>query len=664
MKKLVLFLLFLILFVAISCSKNNTSDFLFIHSQKYNQFNSEQKEEYLDSLELISKSLSNDSLTRRLLFHLAGEYYYLNRLQKSLNLSNKVFQLSSEVKDTMSIAKSLYYIGDCYELTQKDSAYFYYQKSEKLYRLLGNKERIGRMLFNKAYLLFYDGNYQESEIQVFKALQFLKNIDNDELLFTCYNLIASDFEKLEEYNYALKYYLLAQEVLNGLEKDENDFDINNNYKISLSVNIASVNEKQFQFTKAEKELESILTKDLKEKWSKDYATVIGNLGYVKTKLGNLIEGEALMKEALFLSRKSGVESSIVYKLHNLGKYYFDIKDTIQSTRYLKESLQLAEKLKSTDDVKVNLQLLSKIDKTNTSSYDKRYIAVSDSLTKVQRKNRNKYARIEYETAIVEDANKELISRNLYLIFGVFVLVVTLGIRYVVSQRKEIAYRKKLQKAELEFFELMQSSQIALNEAKKEEQNRISRELHDNVMNSLYGTRLQLGMLNSIKNIEAEEKRLEQINSLQAIEHDIRAISHDLHTDNVASHFDFALLLAQCIQQVSTTTSTSLHFESTPEIDWESISGLVKITIYRIVQEALTNVTKYASATECHITISQPNASTLLLRIRDTGKGFDLVQTSTGIGLKNMRERARLVKAELNIQSTIRQGTTIECRLMV
>jgi signal transduction histidine kinase len=664
LKKLVLFLLFLILFVAISCSKNNTSDFLFIHSQKYNQFNSEQKEEYLDSLELISKSLSNDSLTRRLLFHLAGEYYYLNRLQKSLNLSNKVFQLSSEVKDTMSIAKSLYYIGDCYELTQKDSAYFYYQKSEKLYRLLGNKERIGRMLFNKAYLLFYDGNYQESEIQVFKALQFLKNIDNDELLFTCYNLIASDFEKLEEYNYALKYYLLAQEVLNGLEKDENDFDINNNYKISLSVNIASVNEKQFQFTKAEKELESILTKDLKEKWPKDYATVIGNLGYVKTKLGNLIEGEALMKEALFLSRKSGVESSIVYKLHNLGKYYFDIKDTIQSTRYLKESLQLAEKLKSTDDVKVNLQLLSKIDKTNTSSYDKRYIAVSDSLTKVQRKNRNKYARIEYETAIVEDANKELISRNLYLIFGVFVLVVTLGIRYVVSQRKEIAYRKKLQKAELEFFELMQSSQIALNEAKKEEQNRISRELHDNVMNSLYGTRLQLGMLNSIKNIEAEEKRLEQINSLQAIEHDIRAISHDLHTDNVASHFDFALLLAQCIQQVSTTTSTSLHFESTPEIDWESISGLVKITIYRIVQEALTNVTKYASATECHITISQPNASTLLLRIRDTGKGFDLVQTSTGIGLKNMRERARLVKAELNIQSTIRQGTTIECRLMV
>jgi signal transduction histidine kinase len=79
---------------------------------------------------------------------------------------------------------------------------------------------------------------------------------------------------------------------------------------------------------------------------------------------------------------------------------------------------------------------------------------------------------------------------------------------------------------------------------------------------------------------------------------------------------------------------------------------------------LANVTKYASATECHITITQPDASKLLLRISDTGKGFDLAQISTGIGLKNMRERARLVKAELNIQSTIEQGTRIECLFMI
>jgi signal transduction histidine kinase len=657
-----------ILIFLTSCFYNKDIDSkkFFFDTDEYYSKESVEKISYLDSLQRLSVKFINDSVSRKFLFELSTQYYYLNNIQKSFEVNKQVLKFSINAKDSSGIAKSYHYMGDCFENKHRDSAYFYYQNAEKLYRLLRKDNLVGKMLFNKAYLLFLEGNYLESEILVSNALQVLNKQNDKQLIFYSYNLLGSIFEKLDEYENSLKYYLLARELLEILIKNNNDFDQRNNYKIALVVNISNIYEKQFQFQKEEKELESILTPELEKYWPNDYAIVIGNLGYVKTKLGNLKEGEDLMKEALSLSRKSGVDSNIVYKLHNLGKFYVDTNDSLQAIHYLKESLQLAEKLKSSDAVKVNLQLLSSVDISNTSYYDKRYITISDSLTKVQRKNRNKYARIEYETAVVEDANKELSNKNLYLIVGVVVLLGALGVRFIIGQRKEIAYRKQLQAAEMEFFELMQSSQIALNEARKDEQNRISRELHDNVMNRLYGTRLQLGMLNSIKNIEAEEKRLEQINSLQAIEHDIRAISHGLHNDDVASHFNFAVLLAQYVQQVSTTTTTttSLHFEITPEIDWESISGLVKITIYRIVQEALTNVTKYASATECHITITQPNASTLLLRISDTGKGFDLAQISTGIGLKNMRERARLVKAELNIQSKIGQGTTIECRFMV
>jgi signal transduction histidine kinase len=655
-----------ILFFLIGCNNDNqlNNSLPPINSQKFFKKDSHNRILFLDSIFLTTDSIDNSFVLRQFLLDLSAQYYFQNENIKSYKVSNNVLKLSILSKDTLSMAKSYYFMGDSYENTKRDSAFYFYQKAEKLYKLLNNEELEGKMLFNKAYLLFFEGNYIESEILVSKALKRLKYSSDIKLIFSCLNLIASDFEKLEEFNEALKYYLLAQELLNELNKDQNDIDIKNNYKTSLSVNISSVYEKQFQYSKAEKELESVLTEDLKEKWPKDYATVIGNLGYVKSKLGHLKEGEAMMKEALSLSRKSGFESSIVYKLHNLGKYYVDSKDTIQAIRYLKESLQLAEKLKSTDDVKINLQLLSTIDKANTSYYDKRYIIVSDSLTKVQRKNRNKYARIEYETAVVEDANKELSSKNLYLIFGVVVLVAALGVRYVIGQRKEIAYRKQLQAAELELFDLMRSSQVALNSAREEEQNRISRELHDNVMNKLYGTRLQLGMLNAPSIPDVEVKRLEQIDVLQTIEQDIRAISHDLHTDVVASHFDYPVLLAQCVQQLSATTQTNLHLDCTAGIDWEVVSGLVKITLYRMVQEALSNVVKYAAATDCHITISQPDASTLLLTVRDTGKGFDLATASSGIGLKNMRDRARLVKADFRIESVISQGTRIECKFVV
>lgn len=538
MRNNLLYLISLFFILSISCNfkkdvKVNPSIFI---SESYLKKDLYEKKHFLDSL-LNSTSINNDSISRNLLFDLSTEYYYLNYFDKSFNICSKILQLSIQAKDTSGIAKSYYYMGDSYESTHKDSAYYFYQKAEKLYRILNKKDMTARMLFNKAYILFYSGNYTDSEIMVSNALKLLKNSEDKKLVFISYNLIGTNFEKLEEYKESLKYYLLAKQILDDLIKNNNDYDNKYNYKISTSVNIANIYAKTSQFGKAKNELESILTPDLKDKWPNDYATVIGNLGYVKMKLGNLKEAEALLKEALNLSKQSGIESSIVYKLTNLGEFYAIAKDTTQSIRYLKQSLQLAEKLKSTDDVKINLQLLSTIDKANTSYYDKRYITVSDSLTKVQRKNRNKYARIEYETAVVEDANKELSSKNLYLIFGVVVLLAALGVRYVISQRKEIAYRKQLQAAELELFDLMRSSQVALNSAREEEQNRISRELHDNVMNKLYGTRLQLGMLNSPSIPDVEVKRLEQIDVLQTIEQDIRAISHDLHTDVVASHFD-------------------------------------------------------------------------------------------------------------------------------
>ena len=319
---------------------------------------------------------------------------------------------------------------------------------------------------------------------------------------------------------------------------------------------------------------------------------------------------------------------------------------------------MGKKIKASNELKLVYDLLSKAEPQRDSYYKGKIIRLTDSLTKVQRKNRNKYARIEYETAVVEDANKELSSKNLYLIFGVVVLVAALGVRYVVGQRKEIAYRKRLQAAELELFDLMRSSQVALNNAREEEQNRISRELHDNVMNKLYGTRLQLGMLNAPSIPDVEVKRLEQIDVLQTIEQDIRAISHDLHTDVVASHFDYPVLLKQCVQQLSATTQTNLHLDCAAGIDWEAVSGLVKITLYRMVQEALSNVVKYAAATDCHITISQPDASTLLLTVRDTGKGFDVATASSGIGLKNMEKKVEQMGGTFTIDSILSKGTTI------
>jgi len=659
------FISLLLLVVLCSCIKRKDvgNKLTIFKSKSYLALDTDKKIHFLDSLQTLTTSLKNDSITRYYLIDLSAEYYYLNQSAKSFNTSKKALEFAKRANDTMAIAKSYYYIGDTFEVKQKDSAYYYYHQAENLYSLLNNNVMIGKMLFNKGYLLFYEGNYVESEIQVSKSLQFLKNSDDKKMLFSCYNLMGAIFERLEEYDNALRYYLLAKKELSNL-KDEGVFDKNNSYLVSVSINISNVYMEMKQYEKSLKELEKVKSQTLKEEWPNTYATVIGNIGYIKMKSGNLPGVENLLTDALEISQKNGNEASVVYKLNNLGEYYAVIRDTVKSIRYLKQSLLLAEKLKSSDDVKISLKLLSKIDHQNDSFYNKRYIIISDSLNKIQRNNRNKYARIEYETSVVEDKNKELSIKNLYLILGLSAVVLLAGAiltyRYIQNQKRELAHQLQHQKAEEEIFELLKDYQTKFNAIKLKEQNRISRELHDSVLNKLYGTRLQLGILNSSDALEIKEKRLGYVDLLQEIELEIRNISHDLHTDGIEVQFDYIDLLKGLIQEKNELTTTQFTFSNTSELDWNTIDGMVKITIFRIVQEALLNVIKYAEATVCTVTLTQIENTKLQLLIVDDGKGFDIiVKENDGIGLKNMQERARLAKAELSVTSVLEKGTKIE-----
>ncbi len=640
--------------------EENTSLF---QSAIYQNSKPEKKLQYLDSIKFDFKEITNDSSNRNFLFDLSAEYYYLNEYKKSFDICQDILVLSKLANDTFSIAKVYYYIGDSYEITHKDSAYFYYQKSEKIYKRLKNKKMLGKMLFNKACILFSEGNYIESEIELSKSLIYFTGDSNLEMLFSAYNLMGINFEKLEEYDNAMKYYLLAKDVLKELKNNNLNVDRLNNYNVALTVNISNIYEKNFHYDESIKELSSILTKDLKKNWPSNYSIVLGNLAHSKMKNGDLIGVKKLLKEALRISITNGNETNILYEFINLGEYYSIVKDTAQSIHYLKQSLQLAEKIKAGEEIKIALKLLSNVDYRNDSYYDKRYIVVNDSLTRLQRNSRNKYARIEYETSVIEDQNKVLTDEKLYILVVslslILILVCILIYRYTKNKKRELEFIKQQQLADEEIFEVLKEHQMQVGQAKEMEQNRISRELHDGVMNKLYGVRLHLGILNDSDADEIKEKRLGYVDLLQDIENEIRTISHDLHTESFDSHFEYSSLLTDFVHQQNEFGTTHFTFDCDASVDWERISGLVKITIYRIIQEAVFNVNKYAEAEGCSILLSHNTGNRIQLIIEDNGKGFDTTNSvHEGIGLKNIKERAALVKASLVIDSELGIGTKL------
>ena len=652
--------------LVISCKQEKTVsvNYKLFQDEIYQNNKPQLKIKFLDSISSFSNKLPNDTLYRHFLFDLSNEYYYLNKYSKSFEVSKKVLHLSIIAKDTFSIARAYSYIGDNYLLTQKDSAYYFHQKSEKLYRVINNEERIGIELFKKAYILFFEGNFIESEAQVSKALLYLKNSKDAEMLFTAYSLLGLNFEKLEEYKEALKYQFIARNLLNDIEGFNSNLEKKYLYNIESSINISNIYEKTNQYEQSIQVLKSLLTPELKKKSLSNYIFVLGNLGYSEMKSGITIGTDNYFKEALSLSKENDFKNNIVYQLKNLGEYYSIIKDSARSISYLKQSLQLAEKLKMGEEIKKSLQLLSQIDKQNAAVYNKRYIVISDSLTKAQRINRNKYARIEYETSVVEDENKILSTKNTYIIiafvFFSFILIGIIIYRYIKSKKLKIAMLLKQQKADEEVFELLKENQIKMNLAIVAEQNRISRELHDGVLNKLYGTRMKLGILNESDEEEIKAKRLTYVDMLQEIEKEIRDISHDLPSNILKGTFNYINLLNSLINEQNELKTTNFLFKVDSTIAWENITGLVKITIYRIVQEALQNVIKHANAKECRIEITNVGNKELYLSIEDNGVGFDVNKIENeGIGLKNIKERAEILNSKLILTSELGKGTKIE-----
>lgn len=624
------------------------------------ELNYAQKKEYLDSILPEVNKYKNDSIKSKLLFDIAAEYYYLKENKLSYKASKMALNEAEIRKDSFSIGKAFYYMGDCYMEYQKDSAYYYYKESEKVFYWLKNEDRLAKVHYNKAYLLFYEGNYVESEIEVIKALNYLSKSKKLITKYRCYSLQGSNHLELGEYEKALNYFNEASSVLIELQKQNRDKDAFYDYNITNTIDICNVYDKQGAYSKAIIELKKIISSKNVENFPNLYHAVIGNLGYSLMKNQNYEESKKYLKEAIELTKKEENNQGYLYKIIDYGEFHLLTKDTLEAQKYFNEALGLAKNLKSGKEILESLEFLSISDKNNTAKYKTEYIRISDSLVQRQRENREKFARIEYETNKVEENNKILITRNLLLILtltlsGLAFLTIIL-IKNKIARKKELLLILQKKRADDELFNLIKEFQYEIVKSKEKEQNRISKELHDGVVNQIYGIRMILGALNGNDDNDTQKKRLSYIKELHKVETEIRDLSHVLSDNSTFNEANFIFLLETLLKNNNELGTTIFSSEISKKINWDNYSSVIKINIYRILQELFLNINKYAKATNCFLKIIEKDAL-LLIHVSDNGIGFDTSHTGEGIGIKNIKERAKNIDAQLILKSELNTGTT-------
>lgn len=204
------------------------------------------------------------------------------------------------------------------------------------------------------------------------------------------------------------------------------------------------------------------------------------------------------------------------------------------------------------------------------------------------------------------------------------------VRILTALRDEIA-GKNLQLSEQNVM-LAEAQDNEIHLATMRERNRIAREIHDNVGHMLTRSLLQSGALIVINKDEQLREPLQSLrNTLDSAMNSIRTSVHDLHDDSI----DLAKVINDSISSVDSRFTVDLDCDVSA-----NVPGNIKLCIIGVVKEGLSNAVKHSSGDHISIVIREHPAFYQLM-LKDNGSCSEIKES--GIGLKNMRDRAEALK---------------------
>jgi signal transduction histidine kinase len=286
------------------------------------------------------------------------------------------------------------------------------------------------------------------------------------------------------------------------------------------------------------------------------------------------------------------------------------------------------------------------------------IRVSDEVTAL-----NRAAFIDQQRELT--AMQAVMQRQLWTVFGV-ALGISLLIGWLVSRHAASLARRLTEQHDREerIARDLQRLSARLVHAREEEQRRIARELHDEVGQALSAVKVQLAVA---------ERRIERMGAARALLadaqtsadsalHSVRDLSHLLHP-SALDDLGLVAALESLVADFRRRHQIAIEFLHTGQD--RRLHAETERAIYRIVQEALTNVARHAEATAGAVQLTiEP--SSVRVTIEDNGIGFDVADVERpgkrrGLGLLSIRERVTGLRGTVRIESTHR-GSRIEVEM--
>lgn len=244
----------------------------------------------------------------------------------------------------------------------------------------------------------------------------------------------------------------------------------------------------------------------------------------------------------------------------------------------------------------------------------------------------------------------------------------------IIQRKEV--EKALRKSERHYSDLLKQSRRMqehlrhlshqLLSAQEEERKTISRELHDEIAQTLTGINVQLGSLKTAAALDIKDLQKRITSTQLLVEESVRIVHKFARELRPSVLDDLGLIpaLHSFVKAFSERTHIRIRLRIFAEV--EQLDAAKRTVLYRVAQEALTNVARHAHATRVEMGIEKlPQA--VHMQIKDDGKSFSVERMLNGkkinrLGLLGMRERVEMVGGHFHIESAPGNGTAVKVEI--
>ncbi|NNT72739.1 sensor histidine kinase [Flavobacterium sp. IMCC34852] len=495
-------------------------------------------------------------------------------------------------------------------------------------------------------------------------------------------LQAKDFDKVAEllvtlaeqkslsnYKYA-DYKPLLDEAIIYAEKSKNPDLLCKTYKqIGKSIYILEPQKAIAYFQKA-------IAIAQKNKLFVHEIKINGNIGVTYFEvLNDLKKARYYHNLSLEISKKHNHQEGIAYAYVNFAAIFRKEKNYEAAVKYYLMALEL-----KFDNYRANVDLivLGYISDTykEMKNYEKafEYLDKKKALEKeLSDQEENKIIRdinTKYETQKKELENQELKIKDqknklfLYSFIGLF-LVFVIGAYFRIShinKKKKIAEQEKLiesQKLEnvLKEQELLEIDKIL--EGQEKERLKLANELHDNLGSILATLRLNFqNLYQQTEGIKEEERELfaKTDELIEDAYQKVRGMAHAKNAGVIGSEG-----LVPAVQNIAKKVAipNKLKVQVIPFGMTKRLENALEVTLFRMIQEILTNTIKHAQATEITISLTQDD-DTINILIEDNGKGFNpkAIDKKEGMGLSNIEKKVEQLNGTFNIDSFEGKGTTI------